>query len=181
MDSAMTLSQGARAALTFQTYEPQPPIDGVFVHRLKVFRGLEGDFMELCRLREGQIEGLPQGFEPRQFSLSKAVPGRLNAFHLHPKRPQHELWCVLEGQLRVWLVDLRQGSATEGNRRQVILSGEEPAFLFVPWGVAHGYQAGARGAMLLYASSDTFNFEDPNEGRLPWDHFGAGLWAEDRG
>lgn len=91
------------------------------------------------------------------------------------------LTISVQGLLRGWLVDLRVGSPTVGNRRQVVLSAEEPAFLHVPSGVAHGYRAGPQGAILLYAVSDCFSFEDPNEGRLPWDHFGAGLWAEDRG
>jgi dTDP-4-dehydrorhamnose 3,5-epimerase len=26
-----------------------------------------------------------------------------------------------------------------------------------------------------------FDPADPNEGRLPWDHFGAELWEPDRG
>lgn len=181
MEHAFAMSEEVRAALTFQDYHPQPEIEGVYTRPLKVFRSLEGSFMELLRLRDGTVEGLPQPFEPRQLSLSTAAPGRINAFHLHPKRHQHELWCAVQGLLRVWLVDLRVGSPTEGNRRQVVLSGEEPAFVHVPSGVAHGYRAGPQGAMLLYAATDSFNFEDPNEGRLPWDFFGEGLWEEDRG
>ena len=87
----------------------------------------------------------------------------------------------IAGELLVWLVDVRADSPTQGSRRYFLLSGEAPELLFIPSGVAHGYRAGHRGALLLYAMNDQFNPADPNEGRLPWDFFGADLWADDKG
>ena len=62
-----------------------------------------------------------------------------------------------------------------------MLSGEQPALLHIPAGVAHGYRAGSDGALLAYALNRQFDADDPNEGRLPWDHFGRELWEDDRG
>lgn len=165
----------------FQSYVPQPEIGGVYYHPLKKHRSLEGWFMEHLRITEASVEKLPDQFEVRQLSFSKAIPGRINAFHLHPKVVQDELWCVVEGMLMVWLVDCREDSSTRGVRRRYILSGEEPALLHIPSGVAHGYKAGQEGALLVYAMNSQFNPQDPNEGRLPWDYFGAELWEDDRG
>jgi dTDP-4-dehydrorhamnose 3,5-epimerase len=53
--------------------------------------------------------------------------------------------------------------------------------LHIPSGVAHGYQAGTEGALLVYAMNSQFSLQDSNEGRLPWDYFGSELWEEDRG
>ncbi|HOF17327.1 MAG TPA: dTDP-4-dehydrorhamnose 3,5-epimerase family protein [Phycisphaerae bacterium] len=175
------LSTKAQKELTYQSYGPQPEIDGVFCHPLRKHRQLEGYFMEHLRLTGGAVEGLPVKFELRQLSLAAAEPGRVNAFHLHPKRVQDELWCCVRGRMRVWLADVRAGSPTEGNRRCFLLSEEEPVLLHIPSGVAHGYQAGPDGALLLYAMNSQFQPDDPNEGRLPWDWFGADLWEEDRG
>ena len=175
------LDPKAKEALTFQTYDAQPEIVGVFYTPLKKHRALEGWFMEHLRLTEGKVEGLDIPFEVRQVSFSRTVPGRINAFHVHPKEIQDELWCVVEGTLLVWLVDLREGSPTRGVRRRYVLSGEEPGLLYIPSGVAHGYKAGPEGALLVYAMNNQFNPQDPNEGRLPWDFFGADLWEEDRG
>jgi len=169
------------SSLSFQSYGPQPEIDGVFVHPLTKHRALEGWFMEHLRLRGGSVEGLPAPFEVRQVSLSRAAPHRVNAFHLHPKKVQDELWCVVAGELRVWLVDVRDGSPTLSARRSFLLSGEAPVLLHVPAGVAHGYKAGPEGALLVYAMNAQFDPDDPNEGRLPWDHFGKELWEADRG
>lgn len=177
----MTLSDTAQQALTFQDYPAAAAIEGVWVNALKKRRSDNGFFMEVARFTDGRFENLPVPFELRQLSVSRAEPGRVNAFHIHPNEPQNELWTVLEGQLKVWLVDLRASSATEGSRRAVILSGEEPVQLHIPAGVAHGYQAGPAGALLLYGMDQQFNLDKPNEGRLPWDFFGTELWAEDRG
>jgi len=177
----MKLEEQAQAALSYQNYSVPPEIEGVLLQPLRKYRSLEGAFMEHLRLTGGLVEGLPTSFEARQISVSWAVPGRINAFHIHPKRIQDEVWCVLEGEMLVWLVDIRAESATRGNRRYFLLSGEAPALLYIPSGVAHGYRAGHRGALLLYVMNDQFDPTDPNEGRLPWDFFGADLWADDRG
>ncbi len=167
--------------LSFQEYPAAPQISGVWLHKLKKRRSDNGFFMEYLRLGKGQAENLPTDFELRQLSVSQAAPGRINAFHLHPNEPQNELWTVIQGQLKVWLVDCRAGSSSEGVKRQVILSGEEPMQLYIPAGIAHGYQAGPQGALLLYGMDQQFNPTKPNEGRLPWDYFGVELWDEDRG
>ena len=175
------LSKGAADALTFQDYAPQPALEGVWLHKLTKRRSDNGFFIEYARLSHGNVESVPHPFSVKQISVSRAEPGRINAFHIHPREPQNELWTVIQGQLKVWLADCRAGSPTEGNKRPFILNGEEPVQLYIPAGVAHGYQAGAEGATLLYAMDQQFNIEHPNEGRLPWDFFGADLWVEDRG
>lgn len=175
------LTKEVKEALYYQSYTPQPTIDNVVYQSLKKSRSLEGWFMEHMRLSESLVEGLQTPFELRQLSVSKALPKRINAFHLHPKATQDELWCVIEGTLKVWLVDIRQDSKTCGVKRSFLLSGEEPALLYIPSGVAHGYKAGDQGALLLYAMNAQFNASDPNEGRLPWNYFGKELWEEDLG
>lgn len=178
---AVPLSDVIGGALWFQSYEPQRPIADVTVTPLKKHRGENGWFMELWRAEGGVPEGGPPGFEVRQLSAAWADPYRLNAFHLHPKIPQREVWMVARGELNVWLVDCRRGSSTEGVRQRVLLSSEEPAMLHIPAGVAHGYRAGGEGALLIYGMDQQFDRDDPNEGRLPWDFFGAELWEEDVG
>lgn len=181
LNSHVKLALEFNESLSFQSYGPQPVIDGVFYQRLTKHRALEGSFMEYVRVTGGVVEGMPVAFEARQISFSRAVPSRINAFHIHPKAVQDELWCVVEGILMVWLVDLRENSSTRGARRRFILSWEEPALLYIPTGVAHGYKGGPEGALLVYAMNSQFNLADPNEGRLPWNYFGSELWEDDRG
>lgn len=175
------LNKNAEEALTFQTYDRQPDIDGVAVIALKKHRSLEGSFMEYLRVTGGSIENLKPDFNLRQISVSWAVPERINAFHVHPKVIQNEIWTVVDGGLLVWLVDVRADSPTCGAMRNVYLSGENPSQLYIPAGVAHGYKAGPDGAILIYSMDSQFNIDDPNEGRFPWDYFGSELWEENRG
>lgn len=181
MTHSVKLDPLVSQAVTFQSYEPQPTIDGVFYQRLVKHRALEGSFMEYFRISDGATTGLPIPFDVRQISISRAVPDRINAFHLHPKVVQDEIWCVVEGTMQIWLVDCRANSGTRGVKRRYVLSGEEPALLHIPSGVAHGYKAGPIGALLVYAMNSQFSLSDPNEGRLPWDYFGAEIWEDDRG
>ena len=167
--------------LTFETYPSAPEIHGVWLHPLRKNRSDNGWFMEYARVESGHVQNTPAPLELRQISVSHAEANRVNAFHIHTKLPQNEIWTVIQGQLMIWLVDCRKDSSTAGTKRRVILSSEQPTQLFIPAGVAHGYKAASSGATLLYAMDQQFNLSDPNEGRLPWDHFGAGLWAEDRG
>jgi dTDP-4-dehydrorhamnose 3,5-epimerase len=180
---AVPLSADVEGVLSFQSYPLAATIDGVEVLPLRKHRAENGWFLELYRLADGLLErsGMEGGFSVRQVSAARAEAHRINAFHIHPKRPQHEIWSVVDGSLAVWLVDCRRGSPTEGRRQKVQLSAEEPARLLIPAGVAHGYRAGPSGALLLYAMTEQFDVADPNEGRLPWDHFGRELWEEDRG
>jgi dTDP-4-dehydrorhamnose 3,5-epimerase len=167
--------------LKFETYPTAAQIDGVWLHSLKKNRSENGAFMEYLRLDQNGVQGLPGELVPRQISVSWATPKRINAFHIHVKEEQNEIWCVLQGQLMIWLVDCRDSSPTLGVRRKLVFSGEQPMMVHIPSGVAHGYQAGVQGAILLYAMDAQFDMSDPNEGRLPWNHFGDDLWAEDMG
>ena len=180
MKYKVPLSAEVEKLLTFQSYASPPGIEGAWHKPLKKHRSENGWFMEHLRVTEGAVEEL-DSYLLRQVSVSGAAPGRINAFHIHPKAGQNELWTVVQGQLLVWLVDCRAGSPTEDVRRPFVLSGEEPGLLHIPAGVAHGYKSGPEGAILLYVMDRQFDLQDPDEGRLPWDAFGAGLWAEDRG
>ena len=181
MTHGVPLDHNAQSALTFQTYPPAAAIHGVQLLPLKKHRAENGWFLEHLRLTAGRAENLPGEFELRQVSVSYAAPHRINAFHVHPKLAQNEIWTVIFGQLLVWLVDCRADSPTPKGTRRVLLTAEEPALLYIPAGVAHGYRAGRDGALLLYAMDQQFKADDPNEGRLPWDYFGTQLWEEDRG
>lgn len=180
---AVALTDEVRGALSFQSYARGRSIDGVWQKPLRKHHAENGWFLELYRLGRDGVEGLPEGeaFPLRQASVSFAEPGRINAFHIHPLAHQDELWAVVQGQLLVWLADCRDGSVTVGTRQRVVLSGEAPSLLHIPAGVAHGYRSGTAGALLLYGMNQQFDAEQPNEGRLPWDYFGAELWEEDRG
>ena len=179
---SIQLTEREQQAIKFEAYPPAQEILGVWTQPLKKHYGDNGAFMEYARLNAtGHTNGTPTPLHAQQISVSWAEPARINAFHVHTKVPQDEIWTVIAGQLTVWLVDCRENSPTGGHKRKHQLSGEQPTQLHIPAGVAHGYRAGQQGATLIYTMNQHFNPSDPNEGRLPWNWFGEELWDEDKG
>jgi dTDP-4-dehydrorhamnose 3,5-epimerase len=71
---------------------------------------------------------------------------------------------------RVVLYDVRPDSPTY-RETQVIFAGEDnPILVFIPAGVAHGYQVlGNKPILLLYHVTQSYDLADPDEERIPWD------------
>jgi dTDP-4-dehydrorhamnose 3,5-epimerase len=159
------LSDAAKRALSFQDYAAPPGIEGVEVVDLKRFTDDSGSFMELARLRQGLVGALP-GFECRQVNYSELDPGVIKAFHVH--RRQTDVWFVPPGDKML----------------VVILGDGQTRLLRIPPGVAHGVKnlAPSRGR-IIYLVDVQFSPdpEQTEEGRLPWDFAGAGIWDVTRG
>ena len=101
-----------QSILEFEAYPAVPHIDGVWLHPLRKNRSENGWFMEYARITNAKIDNTPTAIEPRQISVSSAEAGRINAFHIHTKLEQNEIWTVIQGQLMIWLIDLRKNSST---------------------------------------------------------------------
>ena len=90
-----------------------------------------GRFVEIFRTSE-----LPDDFVQANHSTSKR--GVLRGLHYH--RHQADLWYLVAGRVQVGLADLRSGSGSP-TVDTVLLTAEEPAALYIPAGVAHGFAA----------------------------------------
>jgi dTDP-4-dehydrorhamnose 3,5-epimerase len=103
-----------------------------------------------------------------QTSFTKTYPGVIKAFHWHEK--QDDLWYVVDGMARVVLHDRRPASPSRGVT-QVIYAGEDnPVLIYIPIGVAHGYQVlGTKPVMLFYHVTQSYNPQAPDELRIPFD------------
>ena len=164
-DHSIKLAPDYAAALTFETYPAAPQIEGVWTQALRKNRSENGAFMEYLRLNDAGVQDLPGPLTPRQISVSWAAAGRINAFHIHVKAEQNEIWCVLSGQLVVcwWIAGRkrqprREAQACPERRAADPRSHSQRR--------AHGYQAGEAGATLIYTMDAQFNLADPNEGRF---------------
>ena len=173
----MKLSADAEARYQTQDYSKRPGIDGVALVDVRRFHDESGSMTELVRLEEGRVKGL-EGFVAVQLNFSTLEPGAIKAFHVH--RRQTDVWFVPPSdRVLLLLVDTRQGSPTEGNRLRFTLGDGESRLVRIPPGVAHGCRnVGTAAARILYLTDLHFSAvpQETDEGRLPWDHFGAGLW-----
>lgn len=117
---------------------PAQPIDAiadVLYTPLRAFKDERGQFAETFR-----AEWFPQvSWAKFQTNRSDSVAGVLRGLHYHFH--QVDYWVVTRGRIRVGLADLRPASPTYLQAHTLELSADEPAGLFIPIGVAHGFYA----------------------------------------
>jgi dTDP-4-dehydrorhamnose 3,5-epimerase len=111
--------------------EPFDPIPGVMLVRPEVHGDDRGFFVETMR-----EDVLGVRFVQANHSHSRA--GVLRGLHFHAR--QADAWYVVRGRARVGLADLRTRS-TRPAAAAIELSDQDPATLYIPPGVAHGFVA----------------------------------------
>jgi dTDP-4-dehydrorhamnose 3,5-epimerase len=172
----------AADAYTVQDYSAKPTIDGVEIVALRRFHDDGGAMTELARLTEGGVDGLA-GFQARQINYSVMEPQAIKAFHLHER--QTDVWFVPPSdKILLVLGDVRRGSRTEGLVKRIVLGDGDSALVRIPPGVAHGcrnLRATERSAIVYFVDVQFSTDARCDEGRLPWDFFGAGVWDVERG
>lgn len=177
----MTISDTYSSKISTQAYGEKTHIEGVEMIPLKLHADDGGNFLELFRLTGGMLENMSTPFQAQQISMSTMEPGVIKAYHLHQN--QEDLWFVPPThRLLANLHDLRDGSPTFDAHVRVVLGGGVAQLLRIPAGVAHGVKNCYSTSMtLIYATSEKFNAQQPDELRLKWDEFGAEVWDLQRG
>ncbi|MFT7680123.1 MAG: dTDP-4-dehydrorhamnose 3,5-epimerase [Planctomycetota bacterium] len=165
-----------------QDYSGRPQIEGVEIIALKRFNDDGGAMTELGRMDGGMHQSVP-GFEARQINYSIMEPLAIKAFHLHKR--QTDVWFVPPSdKILLVLADVREGSATEGEVRRIVLGDTNSFMVRIPPGVAHGcrnLRTAASSAIIYFVDVQFSVGDECDEGRLPWDHFGAEVWETERG
>jgi len=139
-----------------------PAIHDVIIKKLVTHSDDRGYFRELLREDDHLLRHFGQS------SITKTYPGVIKAFHWHNN--QDDVWYVVDGMARVVLHDRRAGSPTQGVT-QVVYAGEDnPVVIFIPTGVAHGYQVlGNKPVVLFYHVTQVYDPAHPDEQRIPFD------------
>ncbi len=175
-------NDSAKAKYGKQDYSPQKNIEGVEIIALRRFNDDGGSMTELGRLDSGILQGV-EGFEAKQINYSVVEPLATKAFHLHQR--QTDVWYVPPtDKILLVLADVRAGSATEGLVKRIVLGDGNSRLVRIPPGVAHGCRnlRPATQSLIIYFVDVQFSVGDEcDEGRLPWDHFGADVWEVEKG
>lgn len=120
-----------------------------------------GYFMEVIRDDDRFLERFGQ------FSASLSYPGIIKAFHYHKK--QDDIWFFPVGNAQVVLHDLREDSPTHEQTEVYFMGDNNPIALLIPRGVAHGYKVlGSQPAVITYLTNLSYNPDDPDEYRIPY-------------
>ena len=167
-----------RKKLHVQEYSAKQKIDGVQIVDLPTFSDDGGYFLELSRFVDGHPKQFAD-FELKQMNFSEMMPGVIKAAHLHFQ--QEDIWFVPPShRLLIGLMDVRDGSPTEGVQMRFVAGGGKARLIYIPRGVAHGAaNLGNQPAAIIYLVNNEFtpDAEHTDEHRLPWDVFGADFWT----
>lgn len=108
----------------------------------------------------------------RQINLSWMHPGAIKGLHAH--KLQYDYWFCAAGALLVITAE-RDNVPIEQVRRRVLYPGDP--FICIEPGLWHGCRAlGNQPALLVYGVTEKYDPKEPDEQRLPWDHFGREIW-----
>jgi dTDP-4-dehydrorhamnose 3,5-epimerase len=150
---------------------------GVELRALEPHADDRGRFTELFREEWGA------GVAPVQWNAVTSEAGVLRGVHVHVR---HDDYLVVHaGTATVGLCDLRADSPTSGLATCVEMTGEEPAGLAIPHGVAHGFYF-HEPSLHIYAVSRYWDpsdelgcrWDDPDLG-IPWPQPDARLSPRD--
>jgi glucose-1-phosphate thymidylyltransferase len=122
---------------------------------LRRFEDERGWLIEIAR-----TSSLPKPI--RQTNVSFSRKGTIRGLHFH-ERGQDDLFVCLQGRARVVALDRDTGETFS----QDIGEGN-PAAVYVPGNLAHGFEA-LTDVLMLYHVSEEFDAADPDEHGLPWD------------
>ena len=136
-----------------------------------VFRDERGFLLERWNAEAYAALGLPAFVQDNH---SRSHGGVLRGLHFQaPPHAQGKLVGVIRGRVFDVAVDLRCGSPTFGRWAGTELDGDEPAWLWVPPGFAHGFLALSDVADVLYKL--TVGHAPGAEGGLAWDDPEVGI------
>lgn len=138
-------------------------INGVKIRKIKTWSHDRGNFREILRDDDKLLKKFGQA------SITVAYPGVIKAFHWHKR--QDDLWYGVSGNARMVLYDLRKKSKTYKQTMEICIGDNaEPALIYIPIGVAHGYQVlGRKPFTLIYFTTESYNPKKPDEERIDYD------------
>lgn len=136
-------------------------IQDVVIKKIIKHSDERGFFAEIVKFGEKTFH------EVLQTSYSETKPGVIKAWHIHD---YWEVWCIVKGQAKVVLYDMRSNSKTY-KKTQVIDTGEDNMqVLAIPGNVAHGYKPlGDKNMGIIYHSSETYDPKNVSIKTIPYD------------
>jgi dTDP-4-dehydrorhamnose 3,5-epimerase len=137
-------------------------IHGVKVRRLRLIPDERGWLMELLRSDWEEFEKFGQAY------VTTCYPHVVKAWHYHKLQTDH-FTCVA-GLAKLVLYDPRKNSPTKGMVNEFYLGTLNPILVKIPNNVYHGFTAaGNEMAMIVNFPTRTYNYEKPDEYRIPYD------------
>lgn len=137
-------------------------IHDVIVTPLKLLPNESGRLMEVQRADAPEFPGFGQAYVTQSFQ------GVVKAWYRH--RQQVDQIATIVGLIKLVLYDDRPDSPTRDTLHTIIMGELQPRLVAIPPGIWHGFKAiGDTSAFLLHLNTIPYNFDAPDEERLPMD------------
>ncbi len=141
-------------------------IPDVWLIKPDVFGDSRGFFMEVWNQQAFEELSLG-GFHLVQDNLSSSSKGTIRGLHFQaPPYSQGKLITALQGTVLDVVVDIRSDSPTFGQHVAVELSADDPTMIYVPEGMAHGFQVLSESCLFFYKCTNFYH--KGSEGGLLW-------------
>jgi len=142
-------------------------IPGVLLVTARSFADERGRFSESYQASAFAAAGITEPFHQDNLSWS-TERGTLRGLHYQtPPFAQGKLVRCLVGRIFDVVVDLRRGSPTERKTASFELYAEAGTMLWVPAGLAHGFQTLVDDCLVTYKT--TAEYRPDHEGGVRWD------------
>lgn len=139
-------------------------IDGVELKNLQVNVDERGHLVEIFREDWDLYDPVPA---MSYFSVS--YPGVVRAWHRH-NRGQIDHFVCPSGRIKVGVYDDREGSSTQGEVDEFVIGEDNQRAVRIPGDCWHGFKVvGNERATLVNFPTNLYDYEDPDEQRLPAD------------
>jgi dTDP-4-dehydrorhamnose 3,5-epimerase len=137
-------------------------IDGVETRSLQVNADERGHLVEVFRSDWDMYD-----INPEMSYYSLTYPGIVRAWHRHTRGQTDHFVCP-EGRIKVAVYDDRNGSTTQGELDTFVIGEHNQEVVRIPGDCWHGFKAiGTAPALLINFPTELYNYEDPDEERLP--------------
>lgn len=134
-------------------------IHGVSTKNLKKISDERGFLVEMLRDDDSFFEKFGQVY------MTVCNPGYVKAWHSH--KNQSDNFVVVRGTGRIGLYDCRDQSPTKGEVMEFVIGENNPMLIFIPFGVAHGFEAvGEEPCYLINCVTQHYNYKSPDEQRI---------------
>jgi dTDP-4-dehydrorhamnose 3,5-epimerase len=154
----------------------QTGLPGVLLIEPQVYSDERGFFLEVFHELRFAEHGLPTRF--RQDNHSRSTKGVLRGLHYQRNRPQGKLVTVVRGVIFDVAVDVRRGSPNFAKWYGTTMTGDEPRYMWIPPGFAHGFCVISDIADVAYKCTELYSSED--EAGIPWNDPAIGIdWPVD--
>jgi len=137
-------------------------IEGVIVKKLSPILDERGYLQECLRSDWSIFEKFGQAY------ITIAFPNVVKAWHLH-KIQTDNMVCIY-GNGKLVLCDNREKSPSYKKINELFFGENNPILVSIPPNIWHGFKAiGGKKIMVLNCPTELYNYENPDEYRLPFD------------